>query len=144
MLLICTLMSLHNKVYRWNLLNHVLNEEKMTDFLIYIKKKKIFLSYSLFLFFIHFPSFFQSSQLFFLIHGQLRMLWPLAEPNASRHNVQTCSRSSFLLGGWSPSLVLEFWLSFDWLSSCCLCLVHSPSGLCVRCHFPRLHSSPLL
>lgn len=39
MLLICTLMSLHNKVYRWNLLNHVLNEEKMTDFLI---KKKIF------------------------------------------------------------------------------------------------------
>ncbi len=40
MLLICTLMSLHNKVYRWNLLNHVLNEEKMTDFLIYIKKKK--------------------------------------------------------------------------------------------------------
>jgi hypothetical protein len=35
-------MSLHNKVYRWNLLNHVLNEEKMTDFLIYIKKKIIF------------------------------------------------------------------------------------------------------
>lgn len=48
MLLICTLMSLHNKVYRWNLLNHVLNEEKMTDFLIYIKKNTFSFIFSIF------------------------------------------------------------------------------------------------